>query len=756
MSIRQLSFEQTNAAFMHNVPVCILAGAGSGKTRVITHRIAHLVKEQNVAPHNILGVTFTNKAAREMRNRVESLLPEQGRYVLLGTFHGLSARFLRFYGEFVGVDRDFLIYNEDDAQRLIKKIIKERYHLSKEELVILTSKVLRLRDVDSPIANDMTVATKQAMSILDSYRQRLTNIKALDFSLLLKKFCQLLENEESRTLLCNRVRHLVVDEYQDINAIQAKIVHILACHAQSIAIVGDDDQSIYGWRGASAHFMQQFLDDFKNAQLFKLEDNYRSTKPILDCANALISHNSERLGKNLRSISGDGPLIRLNKHFREVQEAQNVVEQSLQLFEQHGSNFEIAILMRTNAQSRPLEEALHKARMPYRMVGGMRFYDRKEIKDILAALRAILYQHSDVDLLRMLNALSLGIGKKTQESLSNYSGLNGLSFFEAMKDEDHQVSALKSSRSKKKIANLLKLLNEIRSELVTHLSNGEIKILRADEALIYVIDRLGFASRLKHKNDDEAEAKLENIEQLVQAAVSFVEEAESYGEPSDAQSFLENVALVSKDESLEDKNGSMLGTITLMTLHAAKGLEFDGVFLIGLEEGILPHNRSLHGSDWNKREKSIEEERRLLYVGITRAKKRLYLSFCQERFLHGKTSSSMPSRFLREIPSSTIEASDRWILNQLITPYIPKMDDSVKGKKQFMSHDQDSFIKYDFAMSAKEQPDIFNPGERVYHVNYQNGKVVSVTGVGKMTRVKVKFDKDSQVRTIMATHLRIL
>src|SRR5580704_8603627 len=316
-----LSREQEEAALTFDAPICILAGAGSGKTRVITYRIAHLVKEYRVSPHHILGVTFTNKAAREMRERVERLLFDQGRGVLLGTFHGLAARFLRHYGDLVLVDRNFLIYDEDDAARLVKKILKERYDLSKDDLTAETKRVLRLREVNGEVDRDIvTIAKERAYSILEAYRERLRKMNALDFSGLLEKFCELLENEAANRLIGERVRHLVVDEYQDINSIQAKIVHILAKGADSVAIVGDDDQSIYGWRGASAKFMQRYLSSFNTAKLFRMEDNYRSTKPILDCANALIAHNSERRGKNLNSINGDGPLIHLSCHFRDSQE----------------------------------------------------------------------------------------------------------------------------------------------------------------------------------------------------------------------------------------------------------------------------------------------------------------------------------------------------------------------------------------------------------------------------------------------------
>lgn len=763
---QSLSQEQQEAAFMCEAPLCILAGAGSGKTRVITHRIAYLVKEKGVRPGQILGVTFTNKAAREMRERVERLLPEQGNAVLLGTFHGIAARFLRSYGELVSVPRDFLIYDEDDAVRLVKKIIKERYVLSKDELAALVKKVLRQRET-VPTEEISNNASERAHSILEIYQERLMKIGALDFSGLLAKLLELLEHEEGARVLCDRYSHIVVDEYQDINAIQARIVHIFARSASSVAIVGDDDQSIYGWRGASAHYMQHFLSSFPGSKLYKLEDNYRSTKAILDGANALISHNQQRLGKNLRSIIGEGPLVRVRQHYRDGQEAQTVVEQCLRLFEQYGSDFNVAVLMRTNAQSRPLEEALHRARMPYRMVGGMRFYDRKEIKDILAALRAVLHQHSDVDMMRMLSSLPLGIGKKTQDALSHYAGNQGLSFFETMNNDEHQSYALGNARSKKKLATVVGLLEEMRAEMVRVLPDGEVKILRADEAIIYVIDKFGIAARLEQKNDDESEGRLENIEQLVQAAVSFVEEMEELGEPADAQSFLENVALISKDESVVQEGASIMGSVTLMTLHAAKGLEFDGVFLVGLEEGVLPHSRALHGADGDRQQNALEEERRLLYVGMTRAKKRLFLSFCQERFLHGKTNPSIPSRFLRELPPEVFEESDRHALGGVkargFMPNTRRFEESISAirssRPKAMASEPANLgpqVVYDEPDMAQSRTKSLAQGARVFHQNYQHGRIVSLSGAGMNMRAQVRFEGDGMIRTIMLTHLQAI
>lgn len=760
-TILNLSQEQKNAALTIDGPICILAGAGSGKTRVITHRIAYLIKDLKENPRSILGLTFTNKAAREMRERVEKLLPNIGHEINLGTFHGIAARFLRYYGSIVGIENDFLIYDEDDAVRLIKKILKEKYDLAKDELSAEVKKVMRFRE-EGAISREKTAASERAEIILELYQERLKQMGAVDFSGLLKKFHELLCNEEGLLAISNRINHLLVDEYQDTNAIQSEIVHILAKKVKTVAIVGDDDQSIYGWRGASAHFMQKFLTDFPGSHLFRLEDNYRSTKPILDAANALISHNKSRLGKTLRAINGDGPLLRLSKHYRDSHEASWVIEQSIRLFGNFGSSFQIAVLMRTNAQSRPLEEALHKARMPYRMVGGMKFYDRKEIKDIISALRAVIYNNSDMDLIRVLDNFSLGIGKKTIEALSIFSGSNGLRFYEVMQSLKLQEEALGNTRARNKIESVVNKIENMRKELVRILPDGEIEIMRADEALIYVIDCFGIAAKLEQKNDDEAASRLENIEQLVQAAVSFVEEAESLGQPSDAQAFLENVALVSKDESVQEGPGANFGTITLMTLHAAKGLEFDGVFLVGLEEGVLPHNRSLYGQDENKRNEALEEERRLMYVGLTRAKKRLFLSYCQERFLHGSTSISPPSRFLSEIPENVFDLSDRFLLKQSSTKAGSYAQGAASGfswsTKAKPVPKKTSEEKLDYHIEYEDEylngPEAFKVGNRVFHASYRYGRIISVSGFGKMSRAQVKFDDDTTLRMIMLSHLK--
>lgn len=714
--MHHLSQEQHNAAFIFDKPVCILAGAGSGKTRVITHRIAHLIDNGLARPYEILGVTFTNKAAKEMKERVASLIGEQAALeVNLGTFHGLSAKFLRYYGEYIGIGRNFLIYDEDDVLRLIKKIIKESYSLTKEDLAELSSEVLNIKNAEKLNYR----LSSRAKAVLDAYNTQIKQINALDFNQLLKSFLELLQNEDAYEKITFKAKHILVDEYQDINLIQAQIINLLAKKAKTIAIVGDDDQSIYSWRGASAKFMSDFINDFSNTQLVRLEENYRSSKAILQAANKVISNNKERLGKELISVKGDGDLIHIRKHYRDNHEALMVSEQIIREFQQN-HNCEIAVLMRTNALSRSLEEAFHKSKIPYRIIGGMKFYDRKEIKDILATLKSCLFPNSDVDMMRLLDAIPLGIGKKTVEQISAYSNLHKLSLFETMSNSQHLSDALDNARAKKKIDDFVETLIKAKSFLLD-------PNVKTHEALMFIVDKFDFIARLEQKNDDEAQARIANIEQLIESALSFVEE----NEDNSIISFLENVALISKDEVSSNSDFySSHKTVSLMTLHAAKGLEFDVVFLIGLEEGILPHSRSFING-----EESLEEERRLLYVGMTRAKNKLFLSYCQERFMHGKVCASVPSRFLKELPVECIDTKDKWLLQN-------KSQDSEK-----------KYINNNFSTQKNIQSNTFKIGDYVYHKIFLKGKILAINE-GVKANAKILFYSDNQVRTIMLSFLR--
>ena len=705
----QLSQEQHNAAFIFDKPVCILAGAGSGKTRVITHRIAHLIDNSLARPYEILGVTFTNKAAKEMKERVANLIGEHAALeVNLGTFHGLAAKFLRYYGEYIGIGRNFLIYDEDDVLRLVKKIIKESYSMSKEEVTDLASEVMNIRNADKLSFR----TSNKAKSVLDAYLSQIKQINALDFNQLLQSFLELLKNEDAYEKITLKAKHILVDEYQDINLIQAQIINLLAKKSKTIAIVGDDDQSIYSWRGASAKFMSDFINNFSNTQLVRLEENYRSSKAILQAANQVISNNKERLGKELISVKGDGELIRIRKHYRDNHEALMVSEQIIREFEQN-SNCEIAVLMRTNALSRSLEEAFHKAKIPYRIIGGMKFYDRKEIKDILATLKACIFPNSDVDMIRLLDALPLGIGKKTIEQISTYANFHKISLFETMSNSQHLSDALDNLRAKKKIDDFVEILIKAKSFLLD-------PNIKTHEALMFIVEKFDFVGRLEQKNDEESQARIANIEQLIESALNFVEE----NQDNSIVAFLENVALISKDEVSNNSDFySANKSVSLMTLHAAKGLEFDVVFLIGLEEGILPHSRSFING-----EESLEEERRLLYVGMTRAKNKLFISYCQERFMHGKVCASIPSRFLKELPIDCIDTKDKWLLQN------NTYHKNTEEKKEIIITNN------------------FKIGDYVYHKIFLKGKILAIND-GVKANAKIYFYNDNQVRTIMINFL---
>lgn len=737
-----LSSSQQLAAYCFDAPVCILAGAGSGKTRVITHRIAHLVKEKNANPASIMAVTFTNKAAREMRERVAGILGEEAsKPILLGTFHGIAVRFLRYYGDYVGIPNNFLIYDEDDALKLIKRLIKERYALSKTELSDFVSEVWQVRKYG---VKKNKIADTKAEKIFEAYVDEMRRINALDFDDLLVSFLDLLENEETFQRISSKVRHLLVDEYQDVNLVQSKIVHLLSMHAQSVAIVGDDDQSIYGWRGADAGFMSKFIQSFPSTNLVRLEENYRSTAPILAAANGVISNNKDRLGKNLISVRGDGPLIGIRKSYRDLHEASMVVEQILREYEKYGSGVDIAVLVRTNALSRPIEESLYRSRIPYRIVGGMKFYDRKEIKDIIASARACINPKSDVDILRMLDCLPLGIGKQTVSKIAEFASAQGLSLFEVMANSEHLNAIMINAGSKKKIDDFVHCLLQVKNTVKQN--DYAESLLKADEAVSLLIEQFGFITKFEKKNDEESLSRIANIEQLIQASANFVADCEKNNSYAGLDAFLETVALISADESVVSKNDSSFGVVTIMTLHAAKGLEFDVVFLIGMEEGILPHARSFTKTEDSS---ELEEERRLVYVGFTRAKNKLFLSYCQERFLHGKVSRSKPSRFLKEIPTECIELQDRWLLEQ------------IKSKNYFeddalSTHDnkpnEGYRLDYDRKNTAVLKKVGIDVGSKVHHKLFQTGKVLEVSD-GSAPKAKVLFYEDKKIRTIMLSHL---
>ena len=729
MTLENLNEMQRQAVLTHDKPLCILAGAGTGKTRVITHRIAHLIQDNGIAPKSIMGVTFTNKAAQEMRDRIENLLPSGAYGIQLGTFHGIGARWLRRLGHHVGVSPSFLIYDEDDALRLKAKIAQDEYGISKDALEPYLKQIENWQNL-GVLPNEIDVSLddekKTARSLYGDYCNSLLSSGALDFNSILLKWKELLENPEAAEVFFSQVKHLLVDEYQDTNWVQAAIVHRIGKSVESVAIVGDDDQSIYGWRGADANNLQNFLSEFSDAKLVKLEQNYRSTKAILDAANAVISNNEGRIGKSLFSLSAEGERVRIIRSRSDRQEAERIVDMIRREIARGSSASTFAILMRTNAQTRLFEESLRRNRMPFKLVGGTKFYDRREIKDALATLRASINAKSDVDFLRALNCVSRGVGAASLKKVSELAKRRKLSLNELCQDK---LQLSQSGISKRAFQSLSDFANQLLD------LGSECDQLEADEAVVQAIQISGLSEKFGQSKNPQDADRLENLHQLVLAARSFVEESKESDTKGDVLSFLETSALMSNADESYDKDGS-LGAVTLMTLHAAKGLEFENVFLVGMEEYGFPHARALkEDADANE----LEEERRLAYVGMTRAMQKLYLSHADQRMVFGTLKSRMPSRFLGE---SQVGRFSEGETRERIVEQAPSFSGSSTGFQQdiIIQEDGPAFIK----------------GSRVNHATFGRGTVLSTRGAGALKRATIRFDQDHKERTIVTTHLSAL
>ena len=760
-----LNKAQLEAVTTVSAPLCILAGAGTGKTRVITHRIAYLI-EHGADPENILGVTFTNKAATEMRERVDRILPGVAHRVMLGTFHGVSARILRRYGFYVDVPASFLIYDADDSQKILKKIAADLFNIGREFLDFYQQQIEKWQNegiLPNQVQSDGDYRLMRAKELYDAYWRELLRIGALDFNGLLLKWHELLLHPEGSKRLFAQFRHILVDEYQDTNALQANIVQLLGKQAKTIAIVGDDDQSIYSWRGAKASNMQKFMDDMPQAYLVKLEANYRSTSTILSAANAVIANNANRLGKNLIAVGAVGVPVRLMRAFHDRQEADMIVSLIEDEVGRGHSLYEFAVLMRTNGQSRPFEEALRKARLPYRLIGGIKFYDRKEVKDVLATLRVALNPKSDVDFQRAISAVPRGIGEASVKKIQEIAKQKELSLMQAMLIPDLLNEVGISSKTASKMQAFSGSLQELgrqcapNSEPVEEATQKKAdrqgnfwseptsqpviqhRQLNAEEAIAMAAQMSGVAERLQEDKSDEAQDRLDNIGQLLSAAQQYVEDAIMMGNDSSALGFLEATALLSSVDDIKAQE-KVDGALTLMTLHAAKGLEFDVVFMVGMEEYGFPHARAL-GEDANPND--LEEERRLAYVGMTRARKRLYLTYAQRRMIHGVVKGRVPSRFLRELPRA-ITVGD-------IPPdrYEQKdVDFGVSNTKIRMELDPD------YAQDMQNDDEL-SRGTRVLHTTFGSGTVLEKRGSGRLSRATVRFDHDGKERAIITKHLRI-
>ena len=687
-------------------PMLVLAGAGSGKTRVLTHRVAWLIQVEGVSPHAVLAVTFTNRAAGEMRGRIESLLEQSASSLWIGTFHGLAHRFLRIHWREANLPQSFQILDSEDQLRLMRKVLKgmeldETRWVPKEVAGFINARkdegqrARDLKDNDDP-------TRRQRIRIYQSYQDTCDRAGVVDFAeLLLRNFELLRDNAGLLEYYQQRFRHLLVDEFQDTNGIQYGWLRLLAGRSGLPFVVGDDDQSIYRWRGARVENLVRFQRDFPSAKLFRLEQNYRSTATILKAANALIEKNTGRLGKNLWTSGADGEKIRLYAAFNERDEADFVIARIREWVKGGGERSQVAILYRSNAQSRVFEETLISAAIPYRVYGGLRFFERAEIKDALAYLRLVSARVDDTSFERIVNLPPRGIGARSLEILRAAARANACPLWQA---------ALLTARDGlgAKAAGALGEFMTLIDRLAT-----QIKGLELHEQVDQVIQASGLIPHFKQEKGDKGEARIENLAELVSAARGFSPEGETGLAPLDA--FLAHAVL----ESGEGQAAAWEDCVQMMTLHTAKGLEFPVVFLAGLEDGLFPHQRSINDPE------SIEEERRLCYVGMTRAMRQLYLTHAEKRRLHGVDSYGALSRFVREIPEALIDE---------VRPRIQISRTVFSARPAFV--DTDVFG--------------FRLGQRVHHNKFGDGVVLRLEGQGTNARVQVNFEAQGTKELMLA------
>lgn len=714
-----LNKEQQQAVQHTEGPLLILAGAGSGKTKVLTVRIAHLLA-QGVNPYEILAITFTNKAAKEMKSRVEGLVGDVANRIWLSTFHSFCAKFLRFeLDNFLGYNSNFTIYDTSDSQAVIKAALKalnldDKYYPVGAMIGAISDAKNKLLFASDFRKQARDFYQQKVADVYEYYERELRKNNALDFDDLLLVAVKLLQsNEAVLDKYSKRFRYVMIDEYQDTNHAQYLLAKLLASHWKNIAVVGDADQSIYAWRGADIQNILDFEKDYPNCTSIKLEQNYRSTKIILDAANAVIENNEGRPKKNLWTDKTEGAKIQHFTAQSEHEEAAFIGNTIAKKHDIHGVPYgDMAILYRTNAQSRVLEEALIKRALPYTMVGGTKFYDRKEIKDVLAYLRVLYNPFDDLSLLRIINVPKRSIGATTVAKLQDYARANGTSLFMTL-TQLHLVDTIKGKTKEK--------LEEFGILIFTLVAEMEDKTVL--DILESILDRTGYLAQLEESTDPQDQARAENIGELLSVAKDF-QDTNPNGTVED---FLEQVALVNDVDSFEQEESK----VTLMTLHAAKGLEFPIVFLGGLEEGLFPHSRTLMNPE------EIEEERRLAYVGITRAEKELYISNATTRTVFGRTSSYLPSRFIDEIPEELVDG----LRAKRKVP-----DDIKRHVPQHMSVTSRPVTK---PIVRNEVIADWKVGDTAIHSKWGNGKVINVAGEGAGMKLTIEFPTQG-VRVVMA------
>ncbi len=717
-----LNPEQKKAVLCTEGPLLILAGAGSGKTRVLTHRIAYLIQEKQVAPWNIMAITFTNKAAREMRERVDALVGMGSESIWVSTFHSSCVRILRRYIDRIGYENHFTIYDTDDSKAVIKGIVKRleldpKLYREKAILAQISAAKNEMITPDQYEKNAKGWEKKQIAQIYREYQTQMKKNNALDFDDLLWKTVELFRQEpEVLASYQERFRYILIDEYQDTNAVQFQFVHLLARKYRNLCVVGDDDQSIYKFRGADIGNILGFELFFPDAQVIRLEQNYRSTQNILDAANEVIRHNQGRKVKRLWTENEKGQPLHFRQFANAFEEAEYVAGNIRDRVRRgEGTYSDFAILYRTNAQSRLFEEKFMLANLPYKLVGGVNFYARKEIKDMLAYLKTVDNGQDDLAAQRIINVPRRGIGATTLNRVADHAAASDISFYDALLEAD-QVAGL--GRALNKIKAFTTFIQTLRSQE---------EYLGVEKLLEKIMEESGYAEELRAENTDEAKARLENLDELVSKAADYQASAEN---PS-LSGFLQEVALVADIDNLEE-NGEY---VLMMTLHSAKGLEFDHVYMAGMEDGIFPGAMSVHAGNPSE----MEEERRLCYVGITRARKSLTMTAAQARMIRGEYQYFKPSRFVREIPRELVELGrDRQPTKQDASPSHPLLRGSLQGK--IRPFPAGLYQQREFTVQKASKLD-YGLGDRVRHVRFGLGTVTDIADGGKDYEVTVEFDR---------------
>lgn len=741
----ELNPEQLQAVKHTEGPLLVLSGAGTGKTKVLTTRLAYILSNMQAQPWNCLVVTFTNRAANEMKERVQNLIGDMVNSVWLGTFHRICVKILRAHADLVGLKSNFTILGEDDQKRLIKQIIEsEGLDEKKYPPQSFVDNISRLKDKGITVDNAVTrFRSSTLINIYQKYQARLLELNCVDFGdILLYTLILLQSNPDILNIYQDKFKYIMVDEYQDTNVTQYLLLRLLSQKYRNICCVGDDDQSIYSWRGAEIENILRFQNDFEDASVIRLERNYRSTANILNAASVLISHNKERLGKTLR-VAENSPStkyaddkIKVFNYFSGEEEAKQIALE-IEKLHQTGFNYaDIAVLVRTAAQTREFEEKFISEAIPYQVIGGPKFYERAEIRDILAYLRVLLQSDDDLAFERIINKPSRGIGTKTIEKLRHITHEKHVSMYDAVPYLLNENTGI-SGKAKNNLNDLMSNFR-IWRELLNHADAADLTN--------QIINDSGYMDMLKNDTSAEAEGRIENLHELI----NVMSDTDNY--PT-LQEFLEHVSLVMDNDSSMDTNKVML-----ITLHSAKGLEFNVVFLPGWEESLFPHQRSLDEGGEN----SLEEERRLAYVAITRAKQKLYISMATSRRIYGEWKNNPPSRFLNEIPSSCLH-----ITNQISTCYSGNSSTYANSSAKYGNYynykpkfsTKPSYQKYDVNQEhdySYEPVDNYYPtskksykGVRVYHESFGYGRIISIAG----SMCLVNFD-DYGEKKVLSSYLQ--